>query len=934
MASVSGLINNNLAVNTLDGLTTVSTSGGTVDPSLYVKYTGNTSDTDLGAYNITTVRVPTANADLTNKQYVDGQDALRLPYTGATANLTMGAYGITTTALTASGTITASGVTTGTPAVTLGLNASNQVVSYANPAGVFTGSVSAGYVPYASSANNFANSILSQSGTTLSNSGNESITGTLTTIGTVSLDKGAIATAETPLTWTSPYLTATGGNNLISYTYTSGQGFGTSTAGATTFAIPSTGLLVGYNVSYQMVITGFKTSAPSSGSVSFDILQGLPYASSVLLYSSGTLSAPTAATTYIFALNTVANGTDLVLRVNNYAGASSSALVYFNTMSLVQLQVQLQQTNVANSFNVTGPATVSKTLTVAGIINNGSDQINQNLPIPTLPVTGQLPAQINIASSSQNMRIGSYYTSGVGSIGIIQTSDYYSGAEHPDTLALNPIGGNVGMGTTSPIAGLHVAGGTGGTYGNVLIDCPNAGAAGASLVLRNSAAGVNCFSSLLFELDGTTATNPSGTTPIVYNAANGMIYCQNVGTGGSNAAKMGFQLWNGSAETEPMTILPSGYVGIGNTAPIRQLEVVGSTNDYGNGIEHVINNNTTPKTTLAVLAPNMTAGNGNIITIGKDVSFYNALLMSFNYKGAASGNNFLSFAGYGTDNGLSVTVDGRIGMGQYNTSNTYNGYYKLLLTGTNGSSLGPHSEVFTNSDSYPLFQQLNWAHDDVTLSFDSYFDGSWRNSSSTNGWRITKNAGKLYFTCYAASSPGGTSTWYDALVLSLAQATFPYRTQFNGVYSSSAQPYCQIGGNGGGNLSVGTGGVVFGSGTMTAYQSVGMSNILGSGWELANGRFWITNDGRWLININFYFNVFYGGTRLTLQRINSGGSLVESRYCCVVGGGYGSDTTYSYSTEMYCYYGDYLRVVVTSGSGCTYYYAGMDHSHLTFTFLS
>jgi len=55
MASANGLINNNLAVNTLDGLQTVTTSGGTVDPALYVKYTGNTSNTDLNGYNLTTL---------------------------------------------------------------------------------------------------------------------------------------------------------------------------------------------------------------------------------------------------------------------------------------------------------------------------------------------------------------------------------------------------------------------------------------------------------------------------------------------------------------------------------------------------------------------------------------------------------------------------------------------------------------------------------------------------------------------------------------------------------------------------------------------------------------------------------------------------------------------------------------------------------------
>ena len=57
-------------------------------------------------------------------------------------------------------------VNAGTPAYTLGLNSSNEVITYANPAGI-SGSVSSGYLSYASSANNLANSAIYQSGTNI-----------------------------------------------------------------------------------------------------------------------------------------------------------------------------------------------------------------------------------------------------------------------------------------------------------------------------------------------------------------------------------------------------------------------------------------------------------------------------------------------------------------------------------------------------------------------------------------------------------------------------------------------------------------------------------------------------------------------------------------------------------------------------------------------
>jgi len=83
------------------------------------------------------------------------------------------------------GTITATGIATGTPATTIGLNASNQLIKYTNPTSVFSGSVSSTYIPYASSANVFGNSIMYQSGSQINIGGTLYTTGTITTDGNV-----------------------------------------------------------------------------------------------------------------------------------------------------------------------------------------------------------------------------------------------------------------------------------------------------------------------------------------------------------------------------------------------------------------------------------------------------------------------------------------------------------------------------------------------------------------------------------------------------------------------------------------------------------------------------------------------------------------------------------------------------------------------------
>jgi len=165
----------------------------------YVPYTGAISDTDLGGKAIRTTNTPALANDLVNKTYVDTADALKVPYTGATGNVTLGAFNLTST------TAQFTGVTAGAPTnylgidgsgnlrsvapllgsnnsftgtnsftntvtlapataaatFTLGINGSNQIVKF-TPSGGIGGSVSAGYVPYASSANTLADSIVNQ----------------------------------------------------------------------------------------------------------------------------------------------------------------------------------------------------------------------------------------------------------------------------------------------------------------------------------------------------------------------------------------------------------------------------------------------------------------------------------------------------------------------------------------------------------------------------------------------------------------------------------------------------------------------------------------------------------------------------------------------------------------------------------------------------
>jgi hypothetical protein len=62
-----------------------------------------------------------------------------------------------------------------------------------------------------------------------------------------------------------------------------------------------------------------------------------------------------------------------------------------------------------------------------------------------------LPAQLVVQSGATGfLKMGNYYTGGVGTCSAIQSTDLFSGADHGVNLLLNPLGGNVGIGEDAP----------------------------------------------------------------------------------------------------------------------------------------------------------------------------------------------------------------------------------------------------------------------------------------------------------------------------------------------------------------------------------------------------------------------------------------------------------------------------------------------------
>jgi hypothetical protein len=81
---------------------------------------------------------------------------------------------------------------------------------------------------------------------------------------------------------------------------------------------------------------------------------------------------------------------------------------------------------------------------------------------------------------------------------------------------------------------------------------------------------------------------------------------------------------------------------------------------------------------------------------------------------------------------------------------------QLSLYGTiSSASLGPHFTATTTEDIYPVIQIVSFAHDDIRINLDMYFNGSARSSDAGSNYRIVKSSDQLRFD-YASGVAAGS----------------------------------------------------------------------------------------------------------------------------------------------------------------------------------
>lgn len=293
---------------------------------------------------------------------------------------------------------------------------------------------------------------------------------------------------------------------------------------------------------------------------------------------------------------------------------------------------------------------ILKIISILIFFNNTKAQtgIGTTTPVNKFEVVASAadPASSN-SSANGNLRLGNSAAAHVLDFGLSSTSTYswlqarskYNYATNYN-LVLNPNGGVVGIGNTSPSSTLTV-GNTGGTIGGeILLNPTSTQYEGGQIILKRSLVG----STVDWTID-------------------------QYGTNSSNAR---FRIFNGASENNGLSILENGKIGMGTPSPLTLLHLQngnsfsGADNPSSNTVPsiYVYNSNNSSSSAHAIMALRTNGNNGGNPYLSFDID--GILGYSLGIDNADGDklklHNNWSFNNSNTP-ALTITSDGRMGVG-------------------------------------------------------------------------------------------------------------------------------------------------------------------------------------------------------------------------------------------------------------------------------
>lgn len=969
MASANGLINNNLVVNTLDGLTTVYTSGGAIDPTLYVKYADNTNNTDLGTFDLQTL------GTLSAKQHVlplFGSTIMTSPTTSSifyahswklnntvgisslgagnylsTSYLTIRDVTNASTLLTLQSDGIANFADTRVRVSTMASNAYDVVnLSTLTSAVAFIQNVNAlNYVPYTNALQN-----LNMMGSTITTLGQINAGALRITSSVVNADYALSVNSSDQLEFTNlsngsifktngSDLFVTGGVNCAILGATSVEAGSNIylAKGSTAEWRTTLGMSDQYEILDNAGVMRLRLSKTTGLTVSTLNVTQVPSATPTLALgvngSGGVVSFAVPTAVNLLPLNNTWTGTNQFNnRVTLNTGTAQGSLTVYNSTD------SLPGGGSGSALAIFAPTSTDSAIifgcasnTTFAIRSTGSIS-NPTLALYSPTVAGMLTFTQNEATMTHggnsfslgNTRfLTSTVDSGVTSASVLAVSPttissaggiYTALANSVSTefrmrILANWIGGvnytltmvNTNWSNVKTPVQITVQSPAGTTIGSTF-----ATLGGTSQVLFTYPQGANgnIYIYIYYVPLGATPTFTWTTLSVVANVLRSNLYSTQtamaVNTTVPSFAGLALQ-----SSTSPN--------GAGNETTIENFIVgdVSAGTKYPTGYSIGFN---AGNLTANVLCQQASSGAGTTFYgINQQASYHswksqpttaNSVDMVLDYN-AGSGGLRLNKNGASRTTGYILDANGTI------NSN--------IMTATVAGSTASNGSITLqagNTTNTGFVEFL--AAGGTRRSYIGYADSGniyWSAEAGTG--IILQTAATTRLTIAA----GGLTTISAGLNVN------------GGAIECANQPFCIVGGVAGASVGYGVGSVWGAGSQLFAYTSAGMSNSGTSGWSAGAGAFFFTKTGRWQVNWSLYWNNFAGGSRGTLLHFNSAGSLLETRYCALMGAGIGSDTTMAYSTLIYGAAGDYLQCQFQSGSG-TLYFGGITHTHVTFHFVA
>ena len=129
-----------------------------------------------------------------------------------------------------------------------------------------------------------------------------------------------------------------------------------------------------------------------------------------------------------------------------------------------------------------------------------------------------------------------------------------------------------------------------------------------------------------------------------------------------------------------------------------------------------------------------------------------------------TGSNFAAGDAVTWQTAISVSSNSLIGFG------TNTPTHRLTVMGTDSSSNGPHIAYYTDTDTlYPVFEQRNWTHNDISQVYDGTWNAHsnyWESSSLNGNFMVTKYDSRFSIMSASHVNVGDQINWLPALVIS------------------------------------------------------------------------------------------------------------------------------------------------------------------------